>query len=105
MVRIVFKPAATSARWASVQARVRRDPDVKSVRLITPREAFAALHKKFPALLQKPLRANPLPATLSLQPEPGVGATTFVQRYRQLRLPGVSSVERARPDGSACSLR
>jgi len=100
-VTLFFTIPATSGQMAAVLTRLRADPEVKSERLITRKQAFEQMLEKFPALKKTKL-ANPLPARIPIQVSDGVDSVKFVDRYERLKLAGVARVERIRSDGGPC---
>jgi FtsX extracellular domain len=85
-LRLFLKIGASSAQVESVRAALASNPDISWMRFVSPAQAYEDFKKLFadqPALVQG-TKPSDLPASFTIDLEPGASVPTATQRYKQL---------------------
>jgi cell division transport system permease protein len=95
VVHIYFTTNVHAGQINMVAARLAQDPHVKSYRLVTRKEALAAMRKRFPDLV-KDLAYNPLPPSEDVTPKRGEYTPLIAKEFSNPLPAGVAKVRYGR---------
>jgi cell division protein FtsX len=101
IVTMYARTDASPSELKILVARLRRDPQVAAVTVVSRTAAFAEMRKRFPTLVQS-LKSNPLGDHVNVRLVPGIAPRAFAQRYSSANLPSVLSVKAAPSSGLSC---